>query len=467
MICSGQCKSLMLYWSVVVSTSLSLGNLHHGFTEAVSLIEDFRTLKKKIKYTVHEICNSAFAMMYFQDPSLNYFQKRMKESMNKSNLGTMFGVENIPGEKRMRSFIDKIEPRYFYPAFHDVIKRIDQSKHLEQFKFDGSLLLPLDGTQILSTKSNEGSCKHCLVKNHRNGTRTYSHAVVVPMIVHPDLKQVLPLIAEEIRNEDGKKKQDCEINAAKRLIPKLKELYLDYKFTLMGDGLYAKQTLIDLILEQGYNFMLVVSPEYNVGFLEEVERRREVDRVRTIEIRSDDKIYCYEYCSEIAFKKTGETVSTNYIGLTIINEKTGEVTYKNTWATNLEVREDNVVQLVKVARSRWKVENEGFNVLKNQGYELEHCYGHGEEYLLFNFFQLTLLAHLYHQAHELGDKQYHELRVRKETKKNFWDSIRAGIRSILFLKWEDVIKYLLDPPELAYDPISGKVVPRNTLVNSP
>lgn len=456
----------MLYWCVVVATHLSLGNLHQGFTKAVSLIEDFRTLKKKIKYTVDEICNSAFAMMYFQDPSLNYFQKRMKESTNKSNLETMFGVESIPGEKRMRSFIDRVEPSYFYSAFNDVIKQIDQSKQLEQFKFEGSLLLPLDGTQILSTKSDDSSCKHCLTKNHRNGTTTYSHSVVVPMIVHPEIKQVLPLISEEIRNEDGKKKQDCEINAAKRLIPKLKEFYPDYKFTIMGDGLYAKQTLIDLILDQGYNFMLVVSPEYNVGFLEEVERRREVGRVKVVETSSGGKIYRHEYSSQIAFKKTGETINANYIGLTIINEETGEVTYRNTWVTNLEVREDNVVQLVKVARARWKVENEGFNVLKNQGYELEHCYGHGEEYLLFNFFQLTLLAHLYHQAHELGDKQYQELREKKETNKNFWDSIRAAIRSILFLKWEDVIKYLLNPPEVAYDPVSGNIVPRDTLLNS-
>jgi hypothetical protein len=57
--------------------------------------------------------------------------------------------------------------------------------------------------------------------------------------------------------------------------------------------------------------------------------------------------------------------------------------------------------------------------------------------------------------------------VRKETKKIFGIQLETVIRSILFLKWEDVIKYLLDPPELAYDPISGKVVPRNTLVNSP
>lgn len=375
----------------LVATQLSFNNLLQGFIESVSAIPDPRDLSKKTKYSVYEICASAFAMMYFQDPSLDHFQRRLKEETNKSNLETIFKVKNIPQQKCMRTFIDKIKPEYFYSAFTDVIKQAKASKILKKFEFNGKLLCPLDGTQYFNTNSDGVSCNHCLVKNHRNGTRTYSHAVVVPMIVHPSLKQVLPLVAEEIRNEDGIKKQDCEINAAKRLIPKLRLLYPDLELVIMGDGLYAKQTLIDLITENHYDYMLVVSPDYNVGFLEEVERRREVDRVRTIEIRSDDKIYCYEYCSEIAFKKTGETVDTNYIGLTIINEKTGEVTYKNTWATNLEVREDNVVHLVKVARSRWKVENQGFNVLKNQGYELEHCYGHGEEYLLLIFFSLRFL----------------------------------------------------------------------------
>ena len=79
-------------------------------------------------------------------------------------------------------------------------------------------------------------------------------------------------------------------------------------------------------------------------------------------------------------------------------------------------------------------------------------------FLAFNFFQLTLLAHLYHQAHELGDKQYQKLREIKETKKNFWDSIRAAIRNILFFEWEDLLKYLLNPPEVTYDPVSGTLV---------
>jgi hypothetical protein len=442
-----------------VNYSLALNNLLPGLSNAVESIKDFRNQNKKISFSVYEICVSAFAMMYFQDPSLDQYQRRMQEAMNKSNLETMFGVKNIPKQKRTRAFIDQIEPKYFYPAFSDVIKRVDKAGQLKKFKFKDKYLCPLDGTQMFCTHSENVRCEHCLIKNHRNGTVTYSHAVLVPMIVHPEMKQVLPLLSEEIRNEDGKKKQDCEINAAKRLIPKLKENYLDLPLIILGDGLYAKQTLIDLISENGYDFMLVVSPDYNKGFLEEVDRRREASRIHTLEIKKAGKRYCYEWSSEIAFKKSGETTNANYIGLTITDLRTGKISYKNTWVTSLDVTEGDVVALVAAARSRWKIENEGFNVLKNHDYELEHNYGHGEKNLAFNFFQLTLLSLLYHQAHELGDELYQQLREKKETKKNFWDSVRAAVRNILFLCWKDLFEYLLDPPEIAYDPVTKRLIP--------
>jgi len=422
-------------------------------------IKDFRDTTKKITYSVYDICASAFAMMYFQDPSLDHFQRRMQESMNQSNLGTMFKVANVPQQKRMRTFIDEVEVEHFHPAFTDVLKRIDEADQLKQFKFNDRYLCPIDGTQYFHTNCDGISCKHCLTKKHRNGSISYSHAVVVPMIVHPERKQVLPLISEEIRNEDGKEKQDCEINASKRLIPKLKENYPDYRFVIMGDALYAKQTFIELITENEYDFMLVVTPEYNVGFLEEVDRRRSVGRVNQLKFCRKGKQYCYEWSSEIGFKKTGETIDANYIGLTITDVNTEKETYKNTWVTNLEVSKENIVTLVAAARSRWKVENEGFNVLKNHDYALEHNYGHGDNNLAFNFFQLTLLAHLYHQAHELGDELYQKVKEKKETKKNFWDSIRSAVRNILFQCWEDLYEYLLDPPEITYDPVLRRLIP--------
>ena len=43
-------------------------------------------------------------------------------------------------------------------------------------------------------------------------------------------------------------------------------------------------------------------------------------------------------------------------------------------------------------RARWKIENETFNTLKNQGYHFEHNYGHGYQHLSVVLAMLMLLA---------------------------------------------------------------------------
>lgn len=52
-------------------------------------------------------------------------------------------------------------------------------------------------------------------------------------------------------------------------------------------------------------------------------------------------------------------------------------------------------------RARWKIENETFNTLKNQGYNLEHNYGLGEKHLGVVFTMLMMLAFLVDQTQQL------------------------------------------------------------------
>jgi hypothetical protein len=83
-----------------------------------------------------------------------------------------------------------------------------------------------------------------------------------------------------------------------------------------------------------------------------------------------------------------------------------KVTYHNSWVTDIQGSSDNVVQLVKAGRARWKIENETFNTMKNQGFHLEHNFGYGKKHLLMNFFVLNLLAFTIHQILELSDRGY-------------------------------------------------------------
>ncbi len=110
------------------------------------------------------------------------------------------------------------------------------------------------------------------------------------------------------------------------------------------------------------------------------------------------------------------------------------------------------------AKSRWKLENECFNTLKNQGYHLTHNYGHGEKHLSFNFYQLTLLAFTLHQIAELCDGGYQACRKMAGSKRSLWEKLRTLINFHLFESVEHLLDYFLDRE--AYDVSGGYVVKR-------
>ncbi len=114
------------------------------------------------------------------------------------------------------------------------------------------------------------------------------------------------------------------------------------------------------------------------------------------------------------------------------------------WVTDLEVDEDNILIFTRGAKSRWKIENECFNTLKNQGYHLEHNYGHGEKHLAFNFYLLTLLAFLFHQVLELCDAAFQQSRAKARTKRNLWEKLRTFIDTIVFKTWEQLLEFFLN-----------------------
>ena len=99
--------------------------------------------------------------------------------------------------------------------------RLQNGKLLDNYKYiDGSYLVTIDGTGYFS--SHEIHCTNCCEKHHRNGSTTYHHDILSAVLVHPSLKQVFALGLEPIQKQDGAKKNDCEHNALKRLLKRLK-----------------------------------------------------------------------------------------------------------------------------------------------------------------------------------------------------------------------------------------------------
>ena len=135
----------------------------------------------------------------------------------------------------------------------------------------------------------------------------------------------------------------------------------------------------------------------------------------------------------------------NFIQFRIV--KDGKVTYQNAWVTDLVPTTANIVQLVRAARARWKIENEGFNTLKNHGYHLEHNFGHGHQHLSEAFFALNLLAFFMHQIFDLVDGLYQRVRTFFSSRRAFWDEVRVAFRLFLFISWDQVLARMNSPPQ--------------------
>jgi len=424
--------------ATTIKKHLRFDSLRKALSNHLENIEDHRQ-QGRCEYSLHDAAMSAFACMYFQDPTLSEFQRRVEETKHKNNLKNIFGVNNIPKASQLRDILDAIGSENFSPIFSDLLTRLQRGKQLEEYQvLPGLYSCAIDG--VYHHSSEKVHCEKCLTKTHKNGSVTYSHGVLQGAIMHPDKRQVLPVMPEAIANYDGKEKQDCEINAAKRFVKKLKKDHPRLGFIIVGDGLFSKAPMINAVVSQGMHFLFVAKPNDHKHMMEWLSEFSSLPE----RIFADEKgrQHRYVYKNDVPLNGRKEAPHVNYIYYELTNEK-GKVTFKNSWVTDIEINDSNVVQLAKSGRSRWKIENECFNTLKNQGYCLEHNFGHGKENLSHNMYLLTLLAFYFHQVFELSDPAYQLCRKTFVSKTMLWNEFRVVIRYFIFDSWDDVMLKLM------------------------
>lgn len=428
-----------------VKKHLSFSALRSVLSELFGKIDDSRQAGK-IEYSLHDCLMSALAMMFFQDPSVLSFQRRMQDHMQCSNLKTMFGVSKIPSDSSLRQSMDNVPTNAIDPAFSLFLQRLQRGKQLEAYQMDsGHYVIALDGSQYFS--SERIHCPSCLTYKGAKGSLRYSHQILQAVMLHPHMRQVLPLAPEPVANTDGHTKQDCEINAAKRILTKIRAAHPKLKIVITGDGLYSKQPFIDALKKDRMSYILVAKPtDHKVLFewVNELDGLGQSGHLRLTDDRGRSHIYRWD--NQVPLNGTADADPVNFFEYWLqVDQK---VTYHNSWVTDLSVSKDNVCELVKAGRARWKIENETFNTLKNQGYHLEHNFGHGQRFLSNNFFVLNLLAFYIHQILELCDSGYQYCRSKFSSRQEYWNNLRAAIRIMLFKDYEHLLRNIADPPEI-------------------
>ena len=430
-------------------SDFSFNNIVDYFRNTISCFPDNRTGSNKT-YSIEDAAIGAFSVFFTQSPSFLTFQTAMQQKKGKNNAQSLFGILNIPSHNQIINLLDTIAPTYVYPVFSYIFNGLKNTGHLEMFKsYNGNLLIALDGTLYFSSKSIH--CENCNQKHHRNGTTTYSHTVITPVVVAPGNNKVISLQPEFITPQDGHKKQDCENAAAKRWISQYASLYQDLGISVLGDDLYCKQPLCELMIEKQLDFILVCKPGSHKTLYQYVEEFEAMGAVETVVKKrwtgKTHQIDTYRFAEQLPLRDSDDALNVNWCELTTTLPN-GKIVYKNAFATNFKISKNNVAQIVKDGRTRWKVENENNNVLKTKGYHLEHNFGHGKKHMSSLLLTLNLLAFLFHTVLEIMDKKYKLIRDELPTRKTFFDDIRALTKYMYFENWDSLMTFMIRGLEL-------------------
>lgn len=398
--------------------------------------------RAEVDYTMADIGLSAFSLFFMQSESFLAHQRRLEQGHVTSNCHTLFGMKKIPTDNYIRLMLDPVSPESLQPCFDQVIERLRERDGLKAFqRLGGRTLVALDGTEYFC--SQKLRCPQCLTRNRANGKTESYHAMLAAMIVAPGHNMVLPLMPEFIAPQDGAEKQDCERNAAKRWLSAHGRRVQDLRPVYLGDALFSCQPLAEAVLATGADFLFVVKKDGHKTLYEYVDGAP-LDQ-RTVTERRPGKrslTYRYRWIEGVPLRDGKDALTVNWLGVTIVDDK-GKVTYDGAFVTSLPLAANNVVEVAACARARWKIENESFNVLKNNGYNLAHNFGHGKQHLARTFAAMNLLAFAFHTVCDCLETLWQQAREAVGARARFFQDLHTITAYVLFPSWHSFMNTII------------------------
>lgn len=395
------------------------------------------TVSRKVSIPLSDCLMSGLAMFGLKYPSLLQFDNDHRESeLVKHNLQTLYGINQVPSDTYLRERLDEIDSQPLQKTINRLIAQLQRGKILEQYRYiEDYCLVSIDGTGCFSSK--EIHCDSCCIKQHRDGTVTYYHQMLAAVMMHPSYNTVFPLALEPIKKQDGKIKNDCEHNAAKRLLKNLRTSHPHLKIIIVLDGLYADGPIIKLLKELKFPFIITAKQD-DLKYLFEfyrVSKKQEIVRINNqIENR-------YIFSNNMPLNDTHRDIEVNVLEFS--ETKDNKKKYF-CWITDLVLNEKSIESICKGGRSRWRIENETFNTLKNQGYQFEHNFGHGNKNLNTVFAYLMFLAFLIDQIQQFCCKYFKAALATCTGRTHLWEKIRTWFFSHFIETWDDLYTAIIN-----------------------
>ena len=328
----------------------------------------------------------------------------MTEQFNKDecieNIANVLGYEalkELPHYDTINNFLCSLKPEEIEKIRDYMIKELFRKRSLEGFRLLNKYwCIAIDATGLFSFS--ERHCEHCLKKEYKNKETgeiektVYYHNVLEAKLVVGDM--VFSIATEFIENEDENvSKQDCEIKAFKRLAVVLKKKYPKLPICISGDSLYSCEPVFKICDDCQWKFLL----RFKEGSIKSIAREFNILK----ELEGDRNKNC-KWVNEIGYNER----TVNVIETELEDDASDKRTY--VFITNIRITGRNADEIVSFGRSRWKIENEGFNNQKTKKYNIEHANSLNYN-AMKNHYLITQLADILRQLYEKGVDKIRDL----------------------------------------------------------
>lgn len=314
--------------SPVAQPSLQFDKLVGGLKLQFLLFPDTRQ-GFNARYSMLDAGLGAFSVFFMQSPSFLSHQKQLQETKGKNNAASLFQIEQIMSDNQIRNLLDPVSPIHLRPVFSLVYQQLKEAGYLEAYRcLNNTLLIALDG--VCYHSSSQISCEQCYRREHKNGTVTYSHSAITPVIVAPGNPHVISLYPEFITPQDGHDKQDSEHAAVKRWLLAHASQYQSEGITFLGDDLYSCQPICQAILDAKCHYLLTCKPDSHKTLYECVNALDTLNKLNTLIIhrRHGKKwfIDTYRYVNQVPLRDGEDALMVNWCEIVTTSEH-GEILY--------------------------------------------------------------------------------------------------------------------------------------------
>lgn len=317
------------------------------------------------------------------------------------NLNRLAGShqKTVPHSDTLDHFLGHVLPGQLPGLRQKMIGRLIRMKALDDARLRGHFLIVVDGTGQLTFRTRH--CPHCLQQRVGDQTRYYHHVLEAKLVTPGGL--ALSVGSEFIENADPHaSKQDCELKAFDRLADHLKKNFPQLRLCLCLDALYAAGGILETCERNHWKYIIVFKEGSLPAVWQEYQTLRDLcPQNRAQRPLGDKGRQDFAWVDRLEY--VDDQKRTHRFAAFECREHDGKDTHFFAWITNFRLTGTNVAPTAnRGGRCRWKIENQGFNIQKNGGFNLEHAYSTKNRQIK-NFYVLLQIAHLILQLLERGN----------------------------------------------------------------